>query len=139
MMEYRGIGVTQRIAIGRVFLVDRMEERWRSSTGNEKNLPSPAAGVAGRVFSPEGEKAKLVTALEKSRKQIQEILRKTQEKGPANETTGIIATQLDYFDDPAFNGDTIALIERQGLSAIEAVTRTVEELRDTFNSFDDDP
>jgi phosphotransferase system enzyme I (PtsI) len=99
----------------------------------QENEPKPG------VFSPEREKEKLTAALEKSRRQIQDILQKMQAADPGNKNAGIIATQLGYFEDPAYNEDTIALIDGQGLSAVEAVRRMTRELCDTFNSFDDDP
>jgi phosphoenolpyruvate-protein kinase (PTS system EI component) len=131
MTEYHGIGVTQRIAIGRVFLVNGGAGPALPADG--KNLLPQIAGFVAE------EKAKLAAALEKSREQIRDIVSRTA-AGTAStrETAEIIATQLDYFDDPAFNGEIITLIEQRSLSAMEAVTQITHELCDTFNSFDDD-
>jgi phosphotransferase system enzyme I (PtsI) len=99
----------------------------------------PEKGGEKEAFSPEREKAKLAAALETSRQQIREIVQKMQAADPDNKNAGIIAAQLGYFEDPAFNDDTIALIEGQGLSAEDAVRRVTRELRDTFSAFEDDP
>jgi phosphotransferase system enzyme I (PtsI) len=98
-----------------------------------KDIPMPA------VFSPEREKEKLMAALEMSRRQIRDILQKITDADPGGKNADIIATQLGYFDDPAYNDDTIALIRDRGISAAEAVQYTTRQLCDTFSSFDDDP
>ncbi|MDR3174548.1 MAG: hypothetical protein LBU19_09890, partial [Treponema sp.] len=124
-MRYGGIGVTKRIAIGKVFLV------------REK---TPAAGpVEEGAFSADREQEKLAAALEESRRQIRDILERIGKRDPGGKNAEIIATQLDYFDDPAYNKDAVALIQNQGITAAEAVKRITQELWDTFNSFDDDP
>jgi phosphotransferase system enzyme I (PtsI) len=124
-MRYSGIGVTRRIAIGRVFLV------------KEK---TPAAASPGEgIFSAEREREKLTAALEESRGQIREILERAGERDPGGKNREILATQLDFFDDPAYNAGAIAMIQSQGISAAEAVRRITRELWDTFNSYDDDP
>jgi phosphotransferase system enzyme I (PtsI) len=118
-MKLHGIGVTRGIAIGRVFRLDRPR------TGG--------ALASGGKIVPAEELAKLAAALEKSREQIRKLL--SRETG---ERAEIIATQLDYFDDPSFAGDAEALINK-GMSAAEALRRVTDDLVETFNSFDDDP
>jgi phosphotransferase system enzyme I (PtsI) len=132
-VEYKGIGVTQRIAIGRVFRISDAVLFDTNADPPPENEPKPD------VFSPEQEKEKLAAALEMSRRQIQGILQKMRAADPDNKNAGIIAAQLGYFEDPTYNEDTNALIDGQSLSAVEAVRRMTRELCDTFNSFEDDP
>jgi phosphotransferase system enzyme I (PtsI) len=126
-VKYKGIGVTQRIAIGKVF---RLPEKQPAA--------APESGTEPASFSPEREKEKLLSALEMSRRQIRDILQKMRAAGPGGANADIISTQLGYFDDPAYNDDAFALIDG-GISAAEAVRRVTRELCDTFNSFEDDP
>jgi phosphotransferase system enzyme I (PtsI) len=98
-----------------------------------------ASPVGEQSFSTDREQEKLMAALEKSRRQIREILDRTGKRDPNGKNAEIIATQLDYYDDPAYNNDVIVMIKNQGISAAEAVRRVTQELLDTFNSFDDDP
>jgi phosphotransferase system enzyme I (PtsI) len=85
----------------------------------------------------EAELEKLDSALGKSRRQIEEIIQKNRERGLND--TDIIATQLDYFDDPEFTGSMRAYVKHSGMRAVDAVRRTVKELCETFESFEDDP
>jgi phosphotransferase system enzyme I (PtsI) len=132
-VRYRGIGVTRKIAIGKVF---RFPDKILSGA-DTGGLPETVS--APDVFSPEREKEKLTMALEQSKRQIHDILQKIRITDPDNKNIDIIATQLGYFDDPAYNDDTIVLITDKGLSAAEAVQYMTRQLCDTFNSFDDDP
>ncbi|GHU61414.1 phosphoenolpyruvate-protein phosphotransferase [Spirochaetia bacterium] len=119
----QGIGITQRIAIGQVVRI----------TAGADAVPLKEPQTEG-LISPAEERAKLLAALDASRRQIQEILANT-----TGGNTEIITTQMDYFDDPAFNDDSFTLIETEGLSAIQAIERQTRELYETFQSFDDDP
>jgi phosphotransferase system enzyme I (PtsI) len=92
-----------------------------------------------KSFSADREREKLMAALEESRRQIREILDQAEKRDPNGKNAEIIATQLDYYDDPAYNNDVIAMIQDQGLSAAESVKRVTQDLWDTFNSFDDTP
>ncbi|MDR1901303.1 MAG: phosphoenolpyruvate--protein phosphotransferase [Treponema sp.] len=127
MLRYKGIGATKRIAIGRVFRVPGTGVLHREDAADEI------------LFSAEKEIEKLTNALEKSRQQIRDILQKIRNANPNDKSIDIIATQLDYFDDPSFNDDAVVLITSQRLGAAEAVRRQTRELCDTFNSFEDDP
>jgi phosphotransferase system enzyme I (PtsI) len=116
----RGIGVSREIVIGNVFVLD-------DKTPHPVDQPQCRGTV-------EEEKVKLQKALKESKRQIQDILLRVDEK-----TQEILTTQLDFLDDPAFNGDAIALVQQEGMSAAEAIQRQTRELFEMFNSMEDDP
>ena len=123
MAEYikKGIPASKGYAIGTAFLKGRDE----INVSEEKTV------------NVEQEKAKLATAIENSRAQLEKLREKTRlEMG--EDAAAILECQLQFLDDPEFTGAAMANIEANRLSASKAIYDIMNTYAEIFSHLDDE-
>ena len=123
MAEYikKGIPASKGYAIGMAFLKGRDE----INVSEEKTV------------NVEQEKAKLATAIENSRAQLEKLREKTRlEMG--EDAAAILECQLQFLDDPEFTGAAMANIEANRLSASKAIYDIMNTYAEIFSHLDDE-
>ena len=123
MAEYikKGIPASKGYAIGTAFLKGRDE----INVSEEKTV------------NVEQEKAKLATAIENSRAQLEKLREKTRlEMG--EDAAAILECQLQFLDDPEFTGAAMANIEANRLSASKEIYDIMNTYAEIFSHLDDE-
>ena len=123
MAEYikKGIPASEGYAIGTAFLKGR----------DEINLSEE------KTVNVEQEKAKVATAIENSRAQLEKLREKPRlEMG--EDAAAILECQLQFLDDPEFTGAAMANIEANRLSASKEIYDIMNTYAEIFSHLDDE-
>jgi phosphoenolpyruvate-protein phosphotransferase len=116
----KGIGVSKGYAVGKAYVIGT-----DAASRFQETAENPAA-----------EADRLTKAMELSKKQIEEIIKKAREKLDAKNVE-IIESHLNFIDDPALTGEAFHRIKQESLTAEQAVSDVTRTLYDTFSAFED--
>lgn len=120
MLKFIGKGVCPAVAIGRVSILKREEEKIRRE----------------KIEDTEKEKARFERAKERAKKELEEIYEKAvREVGEVS--AEIFKIHKMMLDDEDFNDSVKSIIEYQKVNAEYAVTLTGENFSEMFSSMDD--
>jgi len=117
MRILNGFGVNNKIAIGNAYVINTSQN-------------TTASVICG---NPAQEAGLLEQAVEKSRQQIELLIKNSEET-----IKNIIQVQLDYLEDPELVGQAKKLINNKNCSAASAILQVTKDLYDTLYSIDDD-
>ena len=121
METFNGTGVSKGYAIGTAYVIEPCEKK-------------SAAHTAGNSCE---EAERLKGAVELSKRQVKDIAQKAS-RSLDGKNAGIIESQINFLDDPAFVGQAFTLIKGKNISAETAVSHVADSLYAAFSHIDDD-
>ena len=119
-MRITGIGAAPGIVIGQVVI---------------RGLLAAAVPVSGSV-SPEVERGRLASAVESTRGQLRDLAESIAARAGVAEAN-IFRAHLALLDDPLLIGEITRHIERESMSAAQAVSRAASNIAERFDALED--